>query len=76
MKRSLLLQELAGARRARIEPEPWIPTEEEKAAMADGSLIVIPIVGGPRIYIDLRAGRPAKSQQLRGPAVTEKFDPV
>jgi len=61
-QKPLLLAELARVRRARIEPEPWIPTEEEKAAIADGSLIVLPIVGGPVIYIDLRAGKPAKTR--------------
>lgn len=46
MNRSLLLPDLARAWRAGIEPETWIATEEEKAAMADGSLIVIAVVGG------------------------------
>jgi hypothetical protein len=34
--------------------DDWAPSEEERAAMAEGTLIVIPIVRGPRIVIDLR----------------------
>lgn len=50
-----LLAEMARARRTRFEPDPWIPTEEEKTAIAEGTLIVFPIKGGPLIWIDLRA---------------------
>jgi len=52
-----LLADMARARRARVESEPWVPTDEEKQAMAEGSLIVIEPAGGPRIFIDLRAGK-------------------
>jgi hypothetical protein len=33
--------------------ETWAPTEEESRAIAEGTLQVIPCIGGP-IYIDLR----------------------
>ena len=60
--RRRLLPELARARRACLEPEPWIPTEEEKAAIADGSLIVIPLRGGPVIYMNLARPEPPRNQ--------------
>jgi len=56
-RRPTLLADMARARRARVEPEPWVPTDEEKQAMVEGSLIVIEPAGVPRIFIDLRAGK-------------------
>jgi hypothetical protein len=53
MKPRRLLAELAQARRKRIQSKPWVPTPEEAAAIANGTLIVMPIVGGPVIMIDL-----------------------
>ena len=47
------------ARIARHEPEPWVPTEEQKTGIADGRLIAIPIRGGPCISIQLEGDHPA-----------------
>jgi hypothetical protein len=51
--RPTMLATMAKARRARLPFERWVPTEEESRAIADGTLTVIPCIGGP-IYIDLR----------------------
>ena len=49
--KATLLADLARARIARYQPEPWHPTEEQKAAIAAGTLIAIPIPGGPCVLI-------------------------
>jgi hypothetical protein len=59
-KRLVLLAELARARRAAIEPEPWVPTDEEKTAIAKGTLIAIPFRGGPCVLIHLEGKASAK----------------
>ena len=55
--RPTMLAAMAKARRARLPLEMWAPTEEESRAMAEGTLTVIPCLGGP-IYIDLREEEP------------------
>ena len=50
-----MLSALARARRIRVPPQPWTPTPEEAAAIAAGELFVIPVPGGPTVYIDLSA---------------------
>ena len=47
-----LLADLARSRIERIEPEPWVPTDEEKQSIARGDLIVIPLPNGT-IHISL-----------------------
>lgn len=56
-----LLAELARARlpAARLtcaEKNKWVPTEEERKAIDEGTLVVFAPFGGPRVFIDLRAG--------------------
>ena len=49
--KATLLADLARARIVRYQPEPWRPTDEQKAAIAAGTLIAIPIRGGPCVLI-------------------------
>jgi hypothetical protein len=52
--RATMLAAMAKARRARAVSAPWIPTEEQSRAIAEGTLIVIGVACGP-ILIDLSA---------------------
>ncbi len=51
----LARERLLAARLKRFAEERWVPTEEERKAMDEGSLIVCELLGGPTILIDLRA---------------------
>ncbi len=52
-----LLAQPARERRANIEPEPLVLSEEEQLAIKEGYLKVFAIKGGPIIWIDLRAAK-------------------
>ena len=53
MPRLPQLATLARARRARTQLERWVPTEEQKAAVADGKLFVLQSAEGPLIFFEL-----------------------
>ena len=47
------LATLARARRARTQLERWVPTKEQKAAMAAGRLFILQPADGPLIFFEL-----------------------
>lgn len=53
-RRLRLLAELTRARRQREVAARFVPTEEEREAIAEGTLLVFELVGIEPLFIDLR----------------------